>query len=54
MVDANAAPEHSNAEGDLLQKLALGDDSALGQLYDRLSRPLFSLALQILRDDVPK
>lgn len=34
----------------LLQRMARGDREAFGALYDRFSRPLFSTALQILRD----
>ncbi|MFZ9682586.1 MAG: sigma-70 family RNA polymerase sigma factor [Cephaloticoccus sp.] len=34
----------------LLHRMATGDREAFGALYDRFSRPLFSTALQILRD----
>lgn len=50
VLDPDAAPERSDLEAQLLRRLAHGDDTALGELYDRLVRPLYSLALQILRD----
>lgn len=34
----------------LMQKVAAGDRAAFSQLYDRLSRPLYATALQIVRD----
>jgi RNA polymerase sigma-70 factor, ECF subfamily len=50
LLNPDAMPERPNLEAELIQRLAAGDDSALGELYDRLSRPLFGLALQVLRD----
>lgn len=37
-------------EHELLARVAQGDADALGGLYDRLAGPMYSLALQILRD----
>ena len=34
----------------ILQRIAAGDQAALGELYDRFSRPLFSVALRVLHD----
>ncbi len=38
-------------EQELLQRITDGDQSALGGLYDRYSRPAFSLARRICADD---
>jgi RNA polymerase sigma-70 factor, ECF subfamily len=37
-------------DGDLLQRIADGDDAAFETLYRRYARPLFGLALRMLRD----
>ena len=37
-------------DGDLLQRIADGDDAAFETLYHRFARPLFGLALRMLRD----
>jgi RNA polymerase sigma-70 factor (ECF subfamily) len=37
-------------DAQILQRVAAGDQSALGELYDRFSRPLFSAALRILNN----
>ncbi len=42
--------EQHAVDAQILQRIAAGDQSALGELYDRLSRPLFSVALHILHD----
>jgi RNA polymerase sigma-70 factor (ECF subfamily) len=42
-------PDLTDAE--LLRRIAAGDTEAFGQLYDRTSRVLFSMARQILRND---
>ena len=42
-------PDLTDAE--LLRRIAAGDAEAFGQLYDRTSRVLFSMARQILRND---
>ncbi len=34
----------------LLAAVALGDDAALGQLYDRFERPLYALGVRMLHD----
>ena len=47
---AEEAAADAALERALVQRLVDGDDSALSELYDRLSRPLFSLALHILHD----
>lgn len=43
-------PSQRAADAQLLQRVAAGDQAAFGVLYDRLSAPLFSLALQMLGD----
>ena len=37
-------------DAQILQRIAAGDQSALGELYERFSRPLFSVALRVLND----
>jgi RNA polymerase sigma-70 factor (ECF subfamily) len=46
----NARAAVAEGEADLLQRVAAGDLDAFGQFYDRCSKVLYSLALQILRD----
>jgi len=48
MIDPTGTQRTEDRE--LMQRIASGDQQAFGSLYDRLSGPLFSLALQILRD----
>ncbi len=43
-------PAQDIANQQLMQRIAAGDQQAFGALYDRLSGPLFSLALQMLGD----
>ncbi len=43
-------PSQQTADRQLIQRVAQGDQDAFGALYDRLSKPLFSLALQMLGD----
>lgn len=45
-------PDDDRAATDarLLRRMAAGDKSALAELYDRFSRPLYSTALHIVRD----
>jgi RNA polymerase sigma-70 factor (ECF subfamily) len=45
-----AAGEREGVDAGLLDRMARGDRGALAELYDRFSRPLYSAALQILRD----
>lgn len=46
-----AAPrDERQADQAALVRLARGDQSALGELYDRHARPIYSLALRILRE----
>lgn len=40
------------AGADLLVRMRAGDRSAVGELYDRYSRPAFALARRVLADDV--
>ena len=60
-MEAVAAPTRSDAparedretrpsDGDLLLLIADGDSSAFDVLYRRYSRPVFGLALRLLRD----
>ncbi len=42
--------EKHAVDAQILQRVAAGDQSALGELYDRFSRPLFSVALRVLND----
>jgi RNA polymerase sigma-70 factor (ECF subfamily) len=46
------AAEHEGrvTDGDLLQRIADGDDGAFDTLYRRFARPLYGLALRMLRD----
>ncbi len=50
--DAGTGPpdERSRADAELLRRVAAGDRAALGEIYDRFSRPLYSTALHIVRD----
>ena len=43
-------PSQQAADRQLMQRVAQGDQQAFSALYDRLSKPLFSLALQMLGD----
>lgn len=43
-------PTQKAADVQLLQRVAGGDQQAFSALYDRLSRPLFSLAFEMLGD----
>ena len=38
------------ADREMIERIGRGDQSAFGALYDRLSRPLYSLALRMLGD----
>jgi len=42
--------EKHAVDAQILQRIAAGDQAALGELYDRFSRPLFSVALRVLND----
>lgn len=47
----NESPdERGQVDADLLRRVARRDQAAFATLYDRFSRPLFSLALRILND----
>lgn len=50
VAESNEPNAERAIERDLILRLAGGDDEAVGPLYDRLSRPLFSLILHLLRD----
>lgn len=43
-------PSQHAADRQLIERVAHGDQDAFSTLYDRLSKPLFSLALQMLGD----
>lgn len=43
-------PQQRTADRELMRRIAAGDQEAFSDLYDRLSAPLFSLALEMLRD----
>ena len=43
-------PSQQNLNRQLMQRVAAGDQGAFGELYDRLSRPLFALAFNMLGD----
>jgi RNA polymerase sigma-70 factor (ECF subfamily) len=43
-------PERRVTDGDLLQRIADGDTAAFDILYRRFSRPVYGLALRMLRD----
>jgi RNA polymerase sigma-70 factor (ECF subfamily) len=40
----------TNDELDLIKRLAAGDEAALGELYDRFARPLYSMVHRILHN----
>lgn len=50
MRGAGALSENDTQDVALVARLAGGDEEALGELYDRYGRPVYSLALRILRD----
>ncbi len=45
---AHAPDDRQHEDAALLQRMARGDQSACAALYDRFSRPLYSIALRIL------
>ena len=45
-----SAGERQSEDGALLRRMASGDKQACAELYDRFSRPLYSVALRILND----
>jgi RNA polymerase sigma factor (sigma-70 family) len=50
--DDRALPRHTHLSDEALVALvARGDESALGQLYDRVGRVAYGIAFRILRDD---
>jgi RNA polymerase sigma factor (sigma-70 family) len=48
---AGSGRAHDPADGLLVQRIVDGDQLALGELYDRWSRPAYSLARRICADD---
>jgi RNA polymerase sigma factor (sigma-70 family) len=42
--------ESERSDEELLEAIAVGDDAALGALYDRFGRVAYGVALRILRD----
>lgn len=49
-VDAGDSPRGREADAAALRRMASGDEQALGELYDRHGRALYSLAIRILHD----
>jgi RNA polymerase sigma-70 factor (ECF subfamily) len=47
---ASASEEERLADRTALARMARGEEGALGELYDRHARPVFSLALRILQN----
>jgi RNA polymerase sigma-70 factor (ECF subfamily) len=47
---ASASEEERLADRAALARMARGEETALGELYDRHARPVFSLALRILQN----
>jgi RNA polymerase sigma-70 factor (ECF subfamily) len=45
-----AASPSGGEDRELVARMSAGDDAALAQLYDRWSRPVFSLVLHLVRD----
>jgi len=48
--DIDSPEERANANSELMRRMASGDRDALAELYDALSRPLYSTARHILKD----
>jgi len=48
--EPNSPGERANANSELMRRMAGGDRDALAELYDGLSRPLYSTARHILKD----
>ena len=49
--DEPVPPDERNlADARLLQRMAQGDQAALGELYDRFSKPLYATAVRIVND----
>lgn len=44
------AGDRQSEDGDLVRRMASGDKEACSKLYDRFSRPLYSVAFRILND----
>lgn len=49
-VDPPPPDERQLADSRLISRVAEGDKSALGELYDRFSRPLYATALRVVQD----
>lgn len=53
MTPSNAAPppnERDLGDAQLIRRIAAGDRTAFGELYDRFSRPLYATAVKIVQD----
>lgn len=42
--------DRQTEDAELISRMARGDKTACGELYDRIGRPLYSVALRILQD----
>jgi len=49
-VEQRTESEDRSLDQDLMEAIAQGDEAALGQLYDRYSGLVYSVALRVLRD----
>jgi RNA polymerase sigma-70 factor, ECF subfamily len=48
--DSGNSGDRQQIDSELVRRMARGDKSACAELYDRFSRPLYSIALRVLSD----